>query len=304
MINLVRYGFLGYTEANVALSLGVLTARHRRAVRGEPAPVPDRLQAARVTDFLVKPQGHPRDADRGVRAAGARARPGAAGGRQLRADGEQRDLRRVRRPHVLLGLLPGRGRLGARADVGLRRRGARARPTGSRRCARVRLPAAVVAPGGDARPCDDARLHGRGSPHRKALPATYQRYSQVTGADPFYREDTEALQMLLRPLFFTSFLIDDQLADDGLTEQGADRDLQRVEQDGDRRRVPPGAARGRRAGGPHLAAATRSSWRASASTTARSRTTRSARSSEAPRRSWTSPGDGDVRGGGAQPPRR
>ena len=24
MINLVRYGFLGYTEANVALSLGVL----------------------------------------------------------------------------------------------------------------------------------------------------------------------------------------------------------------------------------------------------------------------------------------
>ena len=26
MINLVRYGFLGYTEANIALSLGVLTA--------------------------------------------------------------------------------------------------------------------------------------------------------------------------------------------------------------------------------------------------------------------------------------
>ena len=25
MINLVRYGFLGYTEANVALSLGVLS---------------------------------------------------------------------------------------------------------------------------------------------------------------------------------------------------------------------------------------------------------------------------------------
>jgi ABC-2 type transport system permease protein len=25
MINLVRYGFLGYTEANVALSLGLLT---------------------------------------------------------------------------------------------------------------------------------------------------------------------------------------------------------------------------------------------------------------------------------------
>jgi ABC-2 type transport system permease protein len=26
MINLVRYGFLGYSEANVALSLGLLTA--------------------------------------------------------------------------------------------------------------------------------------------------------------------------------------------------------------------------------------------------------------------------------------
>jgi ABC-2 type transport system permease protein len=25
MINLVRYGFLGYTEANIALSLGLLT---------------------------------------------------------------------------------------------------------------------------------------------------------------------------------------------------------------------------------------------------------------------------------------
>jgi hypothetical protein len=58
-----------------------------------------------------------------------------------------------------------------------------------------------------------------GSPHRAALPSVYQSYSS-TGADPFYRAGTEELQMLLRPLFFTSFLIDDQLADDGLVERG------------------------------------------------------------------------------------
>jgi hypothetical protein len=58
-----------------------------------------------------------------------------------------------------------------------------------------------------------------GSPHRAALPSAYHRYL-ATGADPFYREGTEEIQMLLRPLFFTSFLIDDQLADEGLTERG------------------------------------------------------------------------------------
>jgi hypothetical protein len=58
-----------------------------------------------------------------------------------------------------------------------------------------------------------------GSPHRQALPSAYQSYL-ATGADPFYRADTEELQMLLRPLFFTSFLIDDQLAGDGLTARG------------------------------------------------------------------------------------
>ena len=57
------------------------------------------------------------------------------------------------------------------------------------------------------------------SPHRTELPSAYQAYS-VTSGDPFYRPDTEAMQMLLRPLFYTSFLIDDQLADDGLTEAG------------------------------------------------------------------------------------
>ena len=58
-----------------------------------------------------------------------------------------------------------------------------------------------------------------GSPHRRALPSAYHRYL-ATDSDPFYRPDTEDVQMLLRPLFFTSFLIDDQLADDGLLERG------------------------------------------------------------------------------------
>ena len=58
-----------------------------------------------------------------------------------------------------------------------------------------------------------------GSSHRAALPSAYHRYL-ASGADPFYKADTEAIQMLLRPLFFTSFLIDDQLDDEGLTARG------------------------------------------------------------------------------------
>ena len=58
-----------------------------------------------------------------------------------------------------------------------------------------------------------------GSPHRAALPSAYQRYLDIAG-DPFYRRDTEDVQMILRPLFYTSFLIDDQLADEGLVARG------------------------------------------------------------------------------------
>jgi len=57
------------------------------------------------------------------------------------------------------------------------------------------------------------------SPHRESLPSAYHRYLATAG-DPFYRPDSEDIQMLLRPLFFTSFLIDDQLADEGFTERG------------------------------------------------------------------------------------
>lgn len=64
-----------------------------------------------------------------------------------------------------------------------------------------------------------ARGFADASPHRASLPSAYHRFL-ATGTDPFYRADTEDVQMLLRPLFFTSFLIDDQLADDGLTARG------------------------------------------------------------------------------------
>ncbi len=50
------------------------------------------------------------------------------------------------------------------------------------------------------------------SAHRAALHAVYNRY-QRCATDPFYRVDTEDLQALLRPLFTTSWLIDDFLAD-------------------------------------------------------------------------------------------
>jgi hypothetical protein len=68
---------------------------------------------------------------------------------------------------------------------------------------------------------DNVDEHGfmDAAPHRAALPSTYQRYV-LTDTDPFYRPDTEEMQMLLRPLFFTSFLIDDQLADEGLADRG------------------------------------------------------------------------------------
>ena len=50
------------------------------------------------------------------------------------------------------------------------------------------------------------------SPHRTTLPRVYNQYLRCT-SDPFYSPDTEAVQALLRPLFTTSWLIDDFLAD-------------------------------------------------------------------------------------------
>ena len=50
------------------------------------------------------------------------------------------------------------------------------------------------------------------APHRAQLHAVYNQYTRCT-TDPFYTADTEDVQALLRPLFVTSWLIDDFLAD-------------------------------------------------------------------------------------------
>jgi len=51
-----------------------------------------------------------------------------------------------------------------------------------------------------------------GAAHRQHLSPIYNFYSN-TKTDPSYRADMEALQMIFRPLFMTSFLIDDFLDD-------------------------------------------------------------------------------------------
>jgi hypothetical protein len=58
----------------------------------------------------------------------------------------------------------------------------------------------------------DAGGFSDGAAHRRALHPVYNRYLR-TAADPGYDPRREAEQMLLRPLFTTSFLIDDFLAD-------------------------------------------------------------------------------------------
>ncbi len=51
-----------------------------------------------------------------------------------------------------------------------------------------------------------------GAEHRAALPPVYNQYTRVA-ADPAYDPDREAEQMLYRPLFTTSFFLDDFLVD-------------------------------------------------------------------------------------------
>jgi hypothetical protein len=58
----------------------------------------------------------------------------------------------------------------------------------------------------------DARSFVDATPHRSSLPSAYNSYMRVDAA-PAYEEKYEDQQMLLWPLFFTSFLIDDFLDD-------------------------------------------------------------------------------------------
>lgn len=57
-----------------------------------------------------------------------------------------------------------------------------------------------------------ARSFVDGAAHRAALPALYNSYERCA-ADPGYQRNQESLQALFRPLFTTSFLLDDFLAD-------------------------------------------------------------------------------------------
>ncbi|MEO8606093.1 MAG: DUF2855 family protein, partial [bacterium] len=50
------------------------------------------------------------------------------------------------------------------------------------------------------------------APHRAALPAVYNQYTRLA-ADPLYERADEAHLALLRPLFTTSFLLEDFLAE-------------------------------------------------------------------------------------------
>lgn len=52
------------------------------------------------------------------------------------------------------------------------------------------------------------------SPHRAGLPSAYNVYSTTTG-DPSYDPDREDLQILYRPLFITSFMLNDFFSDNG-----------------------------------------------------------------------------------------
>jgi hypothetical protein len=65
------------------------------------------------------------------------------------------------------------------------------------------------------------------APHRATLHPVYNQYMRCA-ADPFYSAQTEDLQALLRPLFITSWLIDDFLADNaffGATNDPAHKGL-------------------------------------------------------------------------------
>jgi hypothetical protein len=62
------------------------------------------------------------------------------------------------------------------------------------------------------------RVDGRGfvdlTEHRQPMASAYNAYT-VVAADPVYDAADEAAMMLLRPLFYTAFLLDDFLADNG-----------------------------------------------------------------------------------------
>ena len=65
----------------------------------------------------------------------------------------------------------------------------------------------------------DAQRFIDGAPHRRELHGIYNQYLRCS-SDPLYRPDDEDVLALYRPLFTTSFLIDDFLADNGFFGAG------------------------------------------------------------------------------------
>jgi hypothetical protein len=61
----------------------------------------------------------------------------------------------------------------------------------------------------------DDRGFNDGAPHRRELPSAYQGYRDVE-TDPVYSPDLEDEQIIFWPLFYTSFLIDDFVADEDM----------------------------------------------------------------------------------------
>ncbi len=68
---------------------------------------------------------------------------------------------------------------------------------------------------------EDVTAHGfnDATGHRRGLPAPYNAYRRCD-ADPLYSPTTEGLQAVLLPLFLTSFVLDDYLADNGFFGAG------------------------------------------------------------------------------------
>src|SRR5688572_30569061 len=66
----------------------------------------------------------------------------------------------------------------------------------------------------------DARGFRETAEHRATLPSTYNTYA-LTSGDPAYEPDREDLQVLFRPLFWTSFMLADWLVDNDA--MGAER---------------------------------------------------------------------------------
>ena len=90
------------------------------------------------------------------------------------------------------------------------------------------------------------------SPHRVDLPAAYNRYLRTDGNE-MYEKENEDYEILLWPLYFTSFLIDDFLDDEDMFGAKLAGALVRLEPHHLSARPPAGQARRNRGGRPDVA---------------------------------------------------